>query len=351
MKKIGIVVFSMSRVGGTERVVNILARRLSEEYSVTIFELENSAGKESIFVNDAVDVVSFFSPFKNHYINIVFSMLNVARYVYKERFDVVYSTFGNVNILAILLLFFTKVVICDHVCYHVGMKGFFGKVRKCLYRLADTVISLTEHDKKKYDSIKCNTIVIENPLPANDFIAQPFQDSRKLIAVGRLSNAKNFFRLIDVAKKLKSYIPDFDLTIYGDGELLLDLSDYIKLSGLTENVTIHKPIQNISSVYAEAGLLLMTSDYEALPMTLIEAQAMGLPCIAFDIETGPKEIIVDGKTGFLIPNNDLNLYVDKVVELLGSVELRRRMYNLSIEYSKRYDIEKVYLKWKALIDA
>ena len=95
--------------------------------------------------------------------------------------------------------------------------------------------------------------------------------------------------------------PDFrKLDIIGEGEERPLLEQRIHFYGLDGQVTLTRPTQEIGKVYQEASILASSSRYEGLPMVLLEAQAFGLPIVAFQCKCGPKDIVSDGMNGYLV---------------------------------------------------
>lgn len=85
-------------------------------------------------------------------------------------------------------------------------------------------------------------------------------------------------------------------------------------------------------------------------LTLLEAQTCGLPVVAFDCPFGPSEIIRNGCDGFLIPNNDIQEFADKVCKLIEDEKLRKEMGYNAIKNSKRFTEDKVMQLWIQLFD-
>ena len=94
----------------------------------------------------------------------------------------------------------------------------------------------------------------------------------------------------------------------------------------------------------------MTSLYEPFGLVLPEAMSCGLPVIAFDCPYGPSDIITDGVDGFLIKNRDIEMFADKVCQLIENEELRRRMGKNGIISSQRYRADVIMPKWISLFE-
>ena len=102
------------------------------------------------------------------------------------------------------------------------------------------------------------------------------------------------------------------------------------------------------SEYRNAAILALSSHYEGLPMALIEAQAYGLPAVSFDCKCGPREVIVDGRTGLLVPEGDVQALALALLELIRNPERRRQMGEEAARMAVRFEFEAIMNKWDQL---
>lgn len=140
----------------------------------------------------------------------------------------------------------------------------------------------------------------------------------EITAMGRLSEQKNFSLLINVAKIVHRDYPDVHFSIYGDGPLREELQKKITNDNLNGIVTLQGRTNNAQKVLNAADVFIMTSNYEGMPNALLEAMAVGLPCISTDCPTGPAEIIDNGINGILVPVNNeaaLTKAIEKYIEM------------------------------------
>lgn len=84
-------------------------------------------------------------------------------------------------------------------------------------------------------------------------------------------------------------------------------------------------------------------------MSLVEAQKCGLPCVAFDCKYGPVDIIVDGETGYVIPYDDDEAFVEKLGRLMDDIALRRRMGEAASRNVARFDKDKIIAEWERFL--
>ncbi len=160
----------------------------------------------------------------------------------------------------------------------------------------DCMVTLTEHDLPIWKRHCRRVERIFNPVTT-----PPGQVSRlaekRMIAVGRLEDQKNFKDLVSAWSIVAERCPDWRLEIFGEGKLEHALRSQIARLGLTGSVILRGVVKDIASEYSNSSALLMTSLHEGFPLALVEASSFGLPLISYDCPTGPSEIIVDAGDG------------------------------------------------------
>ncbi|EAI7228364.1 glycosyltransferase family 4 protein, partial [Campylobacter coli] len=173
-----------------------------------------------------------------------------------------------------------------------------------------------------------NVSVIPNFIP-NISKKKSNSSQKNILSIGRitLEDQKGFLRLIDIWKMVqkKEVYKDWTLTIVGEGELKKTIEQKIKAYKL-ENSIILKPFtKEIEKEYLKASIYVMTSYFESFGMVLIESANYNIPSISFNIHSGPKEIIENEKSGFLIEDGNLQEFADKICLLMDNESLRKQM--------------------------
>jgi glycosyltransferase involved in cell wall biosynthesis len=208
-------------------------------------------------------------------------------------------------------------------------------------------IALSPESLKEWN-IK-NGIVIPNPLW---FKTTQFADlkSKKIIAVGRHSYEKGLDRLLQIWQKVITNHPDWCLEIYGKSNENQELQELAISMNIAENVTFFNPVQNINDKYLETSILVMTSRTEGFGMVLMEAMALGLPCVAYDCPVGPRSIIINNENGFLIEDGNIDSFVQKMELLIEDEVLRIKMGQNAKNSVSKYDLDAIMLQWKSLFE-
>ena len=218
------------------------------------------------------------------------------------------------------------------------------KTVKCF----DRFVVLTEEDKEYWGNLP-NIRVIPN---ANTFVTEQVAllNAKKVIAIGRYTYQKGFERLIEAWRMISPQFPEWKLDIIGDGEERETLQCLIYHYGLEKTITLFKPMKEIAQAYCGASLLVLTSRYEGLPMVLLEAQTFGLPIVAFQCKCGPKDIVEEGKTGFLVEEGNIREFAQKMALVMSDEELRKQMGRNAQTASLRYKEDSIMEKWMKLFD-
>lgn len=218
---------------------------------------------------------------------------------------------------------------------------------RAIEKRADAVVTLTEGDKLLWNKAKRIEVI---PNFSNMQVSQISScHSKRIIAVGRLSWEKGYDRLIDIWELVSTKYPEWQLDIFGEGELKNYLNHKITRKHL-KNITIHPTTNNISSELSKSSICVMTSYYEGFALVLLEALKHGVPCIAYDCPFGPASIIQDNQCGYLIDNDNINLFAKKLCKLLKEENTRKEFSIGSIKRAKDFDIDTIMGKWIKLFN-
>lgn len=169
-----------------------------------------------------------------------------------------------------------------------------------------------------------------------------FYDSTRqnwIVAVGRLHKEKGFDRLMQAFAKLDA--PDWKLVIAGDGEhseYFHHLANQLKIE---DNIVFMGKVKNIDKLLYESKIFALTSYREGFPNALCEAMVSGLPCVSFDIIAGPSDIIQDGINGFLVTNNDIEAFAERLQFLINNPDVRNKIAIEAKKIKDQYSAEKI----------
>ncbi len=233
----------------------------------------------------------------------------LGRLLRHEHFDIVISMFGHeIQFLGRLRDSSLKVAEIHFSKYYrkqEARRGLWGSVDRFFthsydqaVRRLDAFVVLTHEDRAFWPSLP-NIHVIHNPSPyGSEHLAA--LDTKRALAVGRLTYQKGFDTLLDAWAIVHTVHPQWRLDIFGDGPDKTALQMQIDRLGLRNVVSINAPSAQIEREYINSSLYVLSSRYEGFVMTLIEAMAHGVPCVAFACKCGPRDIIQNGVDGLLV---------------------------------------------------
>lgn len=212
----------------------------------------------------------------------------------------------------------------------------------------DRFVVLTEEDKGYWGDLN-NMEVIPN---ANSFEPAGTAEltKKRVIAVGRYDYQKGFDDLIKAWKIVHQQQADWMLSIYGNGPLKPELEKLIRELCLEKVVQLCPPVKNIENEYRNSSILAMTSRYEGLPMVLLEGQVCGLPLVSYACKCGPRDLVEDGKNGYLIEEGDIKSFAEKLIVLMEQPDLRVQMGHDSKRRSKNFTEKIVMQQWVDLFN-
>lgn len=214
----------------------------------------------------------------------------------------------------------------------------------------DKMVVLSQDDFRSWSLHDLpNLTVIPNPLSFEPSEKSPLA-AKRVIAIGRLAYAKAFEVLIEIWSKLEQQYPDWKLSIYGKGEKEKLINKTIKAFKQENRVEILPPVVDIRKEILNSSVLAMSSRYEAFGLVLIEAMGCGVPPVAFDCKSGPRDILTDGTDGFLVEFGNKEEFARKLSLLMADQELRQKMGEAAFERSKDFTLDKVMPYWTELFD-
>lgn len=246
-----------------------------------------------------------------------------------------------------------KVIIWENVQFNVYNR-LINLFRLFLFKYAYCVIVVSNSDFMYFKRKRISTRLIYNPNSLK-YRNQTNSDdnilfSNNLVAAGRLSWQKGFDMLIDVAFILREkYKAVFKITIIGDGPLKKNLVEKVKLLKLESYISFHPFTKDIAKAFKANSIFLLPSRFEGLPIVLLDSQACGLPCIAFDCPTGPSEVIQNDVNGFLIDCFNLDDFAAKINDLISNEEIFYKFSANSIIKSKSFFLDDIIKQWLELL--
>lgn len=212
---------------------------------------------------------------------------------------------------------------------------------KQLARL-DKFVILTEEDASSWDTLS-NKVVIPNPLTKFPDV-QSKLDNKTVISVGRYDLVKGFDMLIDAWGIVAKKHTDWRLKIVGPGERAY-YQEQVRRLGLEQYISCKEASNKIYDEMASSSLYVLSSRSEGFGLVLIEAMAVGLPCVAFSCSAGPRSIISNYQNGILVEKENVEKLAEAICYLIEHKKERKEFSEKAKANSEHYSVEIIMQKW------
>lgn len=360
--------------GGIERITTIKANYFAEvmKWEVVIITAQQNGKPVFYTLASSVSVID---------LNIDYEKMNslnlIRRFMYKKKLqrihkrkltellfslkaDIVVSTLGNDSEFLPIISDGSKKILEFHFCrkhkrimadtFHYSLFTKLAFYFRCwqeehiIIPKFDQFVVLTQEDKNRWKELIPSVINIPNILPyEKEGKAQ--LNNKIVIAVGRYDAQKRFDRIIDIWNKIAKKHPDWILNIFGQGPDKDKLQKQIDILNLHNKIILRGTSRNMKEHYMSSSIFVMTSAYEGLPMTLLEATGLGLPSVCFNFPCGPMDVIVNGVNGFIVEDDDISMFANQL-DLLMSDDIKRiKMGENAYVMSEKFSHDKIMKSW------
>ena len=175
-------------------------------------------------------------------------------------------------------------------------------------------------------------------------------DIVRFASVASLFPVKRIKLMIDMFAEAYKKHPEIQLNMYGDGPERKKLEEQVKRLNLQESIIFHGHTTDVYSVMEQNDVLLMTSEREGFPNVILEAMSRGVPTVTFSCHEGFSEIIQNGVNGFLIKQNDTNMFINQIDYIVNNPQILLEMSSNAIVMKKKYEIDVVIQQWQSCIE-
>ena len=296
--------------GGAERVMSVLCNNLVKHgYEVHLGIYNRS--DDDYPLRDEVKIHMLSEKKYNSKIkNIFYRIKQISNLIKEVKPNFVVPFLGTVVIESFVASRFKKTTFISAV-RNDPAQAHPKKLEKYLFLLVNclsTAIFVQNNMQKEYYPriVQKKVFAVFNPV-SEHFVENSHSDIEKIVNIatsGRLDGQKNHKMLIDAMEIVAERHSEVKLTIYGAGKLREELDGYIIEKKLEDNVKMFGRTNDMMGELQKKDLFVMSSDYEGMPNALLEAMALGMPCISTDCRTGPSEMIENYKSGILVPIKD-----------------------------------------------
>lgn len=339
--------------GGAERVTSIVANALAaNNHNVSIILIGNN--KVEYSVSNYINIFDCSENYKYRGVGFLNRIIRIRSVLNSVKPDIIVSFTVAVNIYAIVSNLFsvTPLIVSErNDPYFDPSNKLLRIARILLYPFAERFVFQNNAEKEFFCSnIKNRSVVIPNPLnPLLPEVTNGISDNR-FVMVSRLEPQKNISNAINAFEKVIDRHPDYVLEIYGQGSLENNLRELICSKGLTESVILKGFSKDIYNDIMNAYGFIITSTYEGMCNSLLEAMALGIVPISSDYSNGAvREIINDGYNGFVVPVNNSEELANRINDLISNPNMRDAMSYRASLIRESYSVKRVSEAWISLL--
>lgn len=356
MSKICFFSGDVTRNGGTERVSILIANELAKNPKYEIQFLSLVEQKPSPFyeldprIKRSALGKKWLSP-GPAYLPLIPKLHSFLK---REGIDVIIDIDVVLDVLSVPAAVGrkTKVISWEHSNLDFELsQGYRRVIVRMFTKRADWIVTLTPGDAKAFCremKRKDRITGIYNPI-SEDLVAGDGERENAIVTVARLVPVKGFDLLMQVAERVLPAHPDWKWYLCGDGPERERIEEFRRKNGLEAQLILCGLVSNVGEYLAKARLFVLTSRAEGLPMCLLEARSRGVPCVSFDIPTGPSDIIEEGVNGYLIKAFDVEKMAERINETLSDPQKMDEMGKAASENLEPFQMERVMAQWESVL--
>lgn len=325
--------------GGTERVISLLANeyvRRGNEVTIMMF-----AGDECAYELDSRVNLLCVSPQSHGNPMIQLKRLCSMRKYFRKNRDAVIFSFSVMG--TVFGAFSTWGLNCPMLVSErndprMGMQGF---LRDFTYNRAVKIVVQTKECIGYFpEKLQNKAVVIPNPVDLT--LPEPIKGEREksVVFVGRLHKQKNPALLLAAFAEFSKQFPEYTLNVYGKGEMENELKEMAENLHVSDKVVWHGFCPDVRSRIVNAGMFVLSSDFEGISNSMLEAMAMGIPVIATDCPIGGSATYIeDGQNGLLVPIGDREKLTEAMIRVANDSDFMAKISENGARVRDQYPIE------------
>lgn len=386
MKRICFFSGDITRGGGTESVAVLIANGLAEQgkHEILFLSLVEQQDTPAFFIRPEIRRYHLGEKWIQPGPGYLAVLPKLKRFLREQRVDILVDIDIVLDILSLPVRRGTgvKVVSWGHFSYYFEQESLY---RRWILRFgagrADYCITVNEENRRCYEQYLHRhkaLRTIYNPAVSGrqkaavsgrershvegtawasgcgcgkEAVPEAAPGEKYILWAGRLTEIKGVDYLAKTAERVLQLLPGWKWLVAGDGELRDWLENYSWERGLGDRLVLLGRVADLEPYYGNAEIFALTSHSEGLPMCLLEAKSHGLPCVSFDIRTGPGEIIRDGVNGYLVEPYDCGKMAERIVKLASDDSLREQFARDAALDMEKFDLERILDSWNEVFDS
>lgn len=342
--------------GGAEKQMLLLANEMVER-GHEVFLISIALHNINYSVHKRINYIKMDNRGNNKVIEIIYRYIDLKKILKNISPDVTISFWGQSAYMTALM----SKAITGRVVYSergdpgdIEYSGIVGIERKLTINRIDGFVFQSRGAKEYFGKrIQDKSTIIYNYIDLSNLNNQEVLTRRKAIVnVGRIHRQKNHILLISAFALIANEFPEYTLEIYGEGRgLQTEVENLIKKLGLRDKVLLKEPCKDIHNKILDASVFVLSSDYEGLPNVLIEAMALGIPCISTDCRPGGiREIIDNNKDGIIVPIGEAAELANAMRYILLNPDKAKQLADNALNSVKKFgDKDEIYNKWERFL--
>lgn len=342
MKNIIICIPSLE-YGGAERVTVRLAKEFSKKYNDTIITMHSAVNEYSL--DKKVGRINLSKK------NIIQKSLEFRNIIKEKKPEFLIVMFAPMYVFVHYSL--VGLNIPKIVSERNDPNNFAGKkIVKLLYQYtlskADGAVFQTKQARDYYlNKYNIKNRIIYNPISIDE-LPLYYEEIRKktIVNVGRLHEQKNQLLLIESIIAIHDQIPEYELLIYGEGELREELQSHINKANAQNYIKLVGKSNKVLELINDASLFVLSSNFEGMPNVLIEAMCLGMPVISTDCPCGgPAELIENGVNGILVDVGNKEQLSNAILKIIKNSQMSKKLGQNAKELQRTLNLEEIAKQW------
>lgn len=343
----------LSRGGGTERIVTDLSTELAQTEKYNIYLVDVMNWKKEMYFPIGENV--YYYSLNDNTTKLIKKIWRLFRFLKRAKIDVLINVDVMLTIYSYLPCKLQKIknIAWEQFNYFndIGSKNT-RKIRQFALLRLNYYVNLTQADMETFQKnfkIKSPITYIHNFVRINDDTMYNLE-SRYLITAGNFYADKGMDIAVKVGEEVFKKHPDWKWILCGDGKEFDRVNNMVNTSRFKKNFILPGRVKNIYEYMRNSAIYISLSQSEGFGLTLLEAQNNNLPIVAFDVPFGPKEIVLDGRNGFLIENMNIKDMAEKINFLIENREKRKLFSVESKKKFRDFSAERAVEKWEEILD-
>lgn len=327
--------------GGSERVVAMLANeyvKLGYEVAILLF----AGNKTAYELDKRVEVVITGEESSGNPVIRMKRLFNMRNYYKKNKNCYIFSFCVMGTVFSVLAAWGIphRLLVSER---NDPTRIKHQKLRNWAYRKAEKLVFQTEDMKKCFpEDIQAKSVVIPNPV--GEEMPEPYVGERKkrIVSAARLKPQKNHKLLIDAYAQFEKVHSNYELHIFGVGELEWELKAQVSKLALDKKVHFRGFSSNVKEEIRDSAMFVLSSNYEGISNSMIEALAMGVPVISTDCPVGGSAAYIeDGVSGLLIPVGDKDALAKAMIRVADSPQWAEELGRNAVKIKEIYSLPRI----------